>query len=119
MQALFRLFTDSDIGLGEAIMNGELEVDNEVSLMHILVANAGSYRNSVDFPNRSSAGSGLSGLLAPTFASLAYYAGQWRQSNNHKSRANTVAMSKDNIREHYDVGNKLYELFLDETLTYR
>lgn len=36
----------------------------------------------------------------------------------HKARPNTVAGSRRNIEEHYDAGNAMYELFLDETLTY-
>ena len=33
-------------------------------------------------------------------------------------RGNTVAGSRRNIEEHYDAGNAMYSLFLDETLTY-
>lgn len=33
-------------------------------------------------------------------------------------RRNTPAGSRRNIREHYDLGNDLFELFLDETMTY-
>ena len=36
----------------------------------------------------------------------------------HKLRDNTVAMSKKNIEEHYDLGNEFFKLFLDETMTY-
>jgi len=33
-------------------------------------------------------------------------------------RGNTVAGSRRNIEEHYDAGNAMYSLFLDESLTY-
>ncbi len=36
----------------------------------------------------------------------------------HKLRANTTAGSRRNIREHYDLGNDFFELFLDPTMTY-
>lgn len=37
---------------------------------------------------------------------------------HHKLRANTHAGSRRNIHEHYDLGNELFALFLDETMTY-
>jgi len=40
------------------------------------------------------------------------------ESLRHWWRRNTPAGSRRNIREHYDLGNDLFELFLDETLTY-
>lgn len=36
----------------------------------------------------------------------------------HWWRRNTPTGSRRNIREHYDLGNDLFELFLDETMTY-
>jgi cyclopropane-fatty-acyl-phospholipid synthase len=37
---------------------------------------------------------------------------------HHKLRANTHTGSRRNIHEHYDLGNDLFSLFLDETMTY-
>ena len=36
----------------------------------------------------------------------------------HLKRANTVANSRRNISEHYDLGNEFYSLWLDATMTY-
>jgi cyclopropane-fatty-acyl-phospholipid synthase len=36
----------------------------------------------------------------------------------HLKRSNTVATSRRNIAEHYDLGNEFYALWLDETMTY-
>ncbi len=36
----------------------------------------------------------------------------------HRLRGNTVRGSKRNIHDHYDLGNDLFELFLDPTMTY-
>jgi len=36
----------------------------------------------------------------------------------HLKRSNTVATSRRNISEHYDLGNEFYSLWLDETMTY-
>lgn len=40
------------------------------------------------------------------------------QSLRHWWRRNTPAGSRRNIREHYDLGNELFALFLDDTMTY-
>jgi cyclopropane-fatty-acyl-phospholipid synthase len=36
----------------------------------------------------------------------------------HKKRDNTREGSKDNIAEHYDLGNQFYQLWLDDTMSY-
>lgn len=36
----------------------------------------------------------------------------------HRFRENTIKGSKENISEHYDLGNDFYSLFLDKTMTY-
>ncbi len=36
----------------------------------------------------------------------------------HLGRSNTVEGSRRNIEEHYDAGNDMYRLFLDDTMTY-
>ena len=36
----------------------------------------------------------------------------------HLARSNTIGRSISNIEAHYDVGNDVYRLFLDDTMTY-
>lgn len=36
----------------------------------------------------------------------------------HRRKDNTLTGSKENIRDHYDLGNEFFKLFLDETMTY-
>lgn len=36
----------------------------------------------------------------------------------HRRKGNTLAGSRENIRDHYDLGNEFFKLFLDETMTY-
>lgn len=36
----------------------------------------------------------------------------------HLARPNTIDGSRRNIEEHYDAGNDMYRLFLDESMTY-
>jgi cyclopropane-fatty-acyl-phospholipid synthase len=55
---------------------------------------------------------------------LALPKGWWRlpfhlsRTLAHRARRNTIAGSRRNIEAHYDLGNDLYRLFLDETMTY-
>lgn len=36
----------------------------------------------------------------------------------HLARPNTISGSRKNIEQHYDLGNDMYRLFLDPTMTY-
>ena len=60
----------------------------------------------------------LSNIVQETNGSLRAKAGGWLQSLRHASRSNTMEGSRRNINEHYDLGNIMYEQFLDETMTY-
>ncbi len=44
--------------------------------------------------------------------------GNWWLRRRHKARSNTRRHSRKNIQAHYDLGNELFALFLDKTLTY-
>ena len=44
--------------------------------------------------------------------------GNWWLKRRHKQRSNTRQGSRQNIHAHYDLGNDLFELFLDKTMTY-
>ena len=92
-----RVLTGGEIGFGEAYQDGICDSPDLVQLLMLAVLN----RRAVDM-NR-----GPMRLLS-------------KRSNLrlHRSRANTVEQSKDNIHAHYDIGNPFFELFLDETLTY-
>jgi len=62
------------------------------------------------FINNMDDADGLDHGLARLFARI--------ETLRHWWRRNTPAGSRRNIREHYDLGNDLFELFLDETMTY-
>jgi cyclopropane-fatty-acyl-phospholipid synthase len=63
-------------------------------------------------------------LAALNRDALALSAGWWRVPGQlgrtlaHRARRNTRAQARRNIAAHYDLGNDLYRLFLDESLTY-
>jgi cyclopropane-fatty-acyl-phospholipid synthase len=44
--------------------------------------------------------------------------GQLRRTAAHRMRRNTQSQSRRNIAAHYDLSNDLYQLFLDESMTY-
>ena len=84
-------------GAGEAYMNGYWGCDNLTALVRLMVVNR-DLMNDVD--------SGWSRLSAPLF-NLAHWLNR-----------NTARGSRRNIAAHYDLGNKFFELFLDETMAY-
>lgn len=44
--------------------------------------------------------------------------GNWWLRRRHKARNNTRQGSQKNIQAHYDLGNDMFQLFLDKTMTY-
>ena len=88
---------NGSVGAGEAYMDGSWRCDDLVALMRLLVRN----RDLLD---------GMEGGLAKI--------GGIAMRALHALRRNTKAGSRRNISEHYDLGNPLFELFLDNSLMY-
>ncbi len=89
-----RLATRGAIGLGESYMAGEWDADDLVGLFELLLANhaAAAQRHTT-----------LRRLLdAPP----------------RPNRRNGLLRARRNIAYHYDLGNELFELMLDPTMTY-
>lgn len=84
-------------GAGESYMRGYWDCDNLTALVRLMVVNR-ELMNDVD--------SGWSRLSAPLFK-LAHYLNR-----------NTSRGSRRNIAHHYDLGNRFFELILDETMAY-
>ena len=95
--AAMRMLVGGDIGAGEAYMDG--------------------LWSSPDLPT-------LARVTALNREALALPDGWWRLPGRavktiaHRMRRNTIGGSRRNIEAHYDLGNDLYRLFLDETMTY-
>jgi len=85
------------VGAGEAYINGCWECDDLTALVRLMVVNR-SLMNDVD--------SGLSRLSAPLLKTA-----HWLNRNDKDG-------SRRNIAAHYDLGNRFFELFLDETMAY-
>jgi cyclopropane-fatty-acyl-phospholipid synthase len=88
---------NGSVGAGEAYMDGHWRSDDLVSLVRLLVRN----RDLLD---------GMEGGLARL--------GAWALKGWHGLRRNTRGGSRRNIAAHYDLGNDLFRLFLDERMMY-
>ncbi|HEX5693989.1 MAG TPA: class I SAM-dependent methyltransferase, partial [Arenimonas sp.] len=85
------------VGAGEAYMDGLWRCDDLVALVRLLVIN----RDRLDAMETGPA-----------------RLGGWLLRGWHALRRNTRAGSRRNIAAHYDLGNDLFELFLDESMMY-
>jgi len=85
------------IGAAEAYIKGFWQCDDLVALIRIIL------RNRDTLIGLDSGVVSFSAFLHKAF---------------HKKRSNTLQGSSANIKAHYDIGNDLYQLFLDETMMY-
>jgi len=91
-----RLLRGTDIGAGEAYVDGDWSTPDLVALTRLFLAN-----EAVLAPPR------LVGLL-----------GRMRDRLLHLARANSRSQARRNIHAHYDLSNDFYSLFLDPSMTY-
>jgi cyclopropane-fatty-acyl-phospholipid synthase len=91
-----RALTGGDIGIGESYMDGDWDCSDLPGLIRASLENAQVALGRAPWTWGTS------------------LAGQVRRFRH----ANTRAASRRNIRRHYDLGNALFELFLDPSLTY-
>lgn len=91
-----------DIGFGEAYMTGIWTTPDLTSVIQWLILNV---ENSPAMSGSKRAWSPVNFL-------------QFFNTLYHKARPNSLAGSKKNIQEHYDLGNDFYRLWLDPSLTY-
>ncbi len=93
----YRQLLRGSVGLCESYLDGQWECSDLVAMTRIAARNAGT----LDRRRRFAAP-----VLAPAQRSL-----RWLQRN-------TPRRSRRQIEAHYDLGNELFELFLDETMSY-
>ncbi|MFY2762510.1 class I SAM-dependent methyltransferase [Arenimonas sp. MALMAid1274] len=89
--------SNGSVGAGESYMDGQWRCDDLVGLMRLLVRN----RDRLDAMETGLARLGGMAMRA------------W-----HAFRRNTRSGSQRNIAAHYDLGNDLFKLFLDDNLMY-
>ena len=92
-----RATTAADIGIGESFMDGDWTSPDLVALVRLAVRNLR--------------------LLDSAHPLLSSARGLFSRIR-HRSRDNSLRGSGRNIREHYDLGNDFYRLFLDEQMNY-
>lgn len=92
-----RMLKGGSIAAGEAYMDGWWDSPDLTSVMELMARNM----TTLDSMERKS------GLLTQ----VAYKLGHWLNRN-------TLTQSRKNIHAHYDLGNDLYELFLDTNMLY-
>lgn len=85
------------LGLGQSYMDGVWDVDDMVTLIRIAARNVHRF----DELRRT-----FRPVLSPIQTAVSY------------ARRNTIERSREQISAHYDLGNDLYELFLDESMMY-
>ena len=88
---------NGSVGAGEAYMDGLWDCDDLVALVRILVRN----RDRLDAMESGTA-----------------RIGGWLMKGLHALSRNTRKGSRRNIAAHYDLGNPLFQLFLDDNLMY-
>ena len=91
-----------DVGFGEAYVDGDWDTDDITRVISWFILNV----------ENSPAMSGSRGKRI-----LINLLG-WQNRLAHLLRPNSLGTSRRNIQEHYDLGNDLYRLFLDPTMTY-
>jgi cyclopropane-fatty-acyl-phospholipid synthase len=96
-EALTRILAGGETGAGEAYMDGLWSSPDLPALLRLAARNREALA--------------LSGGWFRVPAQLG-------KTIAHRMRRNTRTNSRRNIAAHYDLGNDLYRLFLDETLTY-
>ncbi|MEW5297105.1 MAG: hypothetical protein WDW36_000333 [Sanguina aurantia] len=100
MEFFRKMVIRHDTGMGEAYMDQDYEADDLAAFLAIITANACNFE-----AQRSKLG-----VLNWVGSKLLLLA--------HLGRPNTIEGSRKNIEEHYDAGNAMYKLFLDESMTY-
>ena len=96
LSMLWDLYFRGSVGLGEAYIKQKFEADDLSKFLEFGAMNEKAFGGEMS-------GSPLYRYLSRSYA--------------HQTE-NSVKQSKKNIHAHYDLGNKFYEEWLDDTLTY-
>jgi len=106
--ALFqKVVLRSDIGLGEAYMDGLFTTPDLLGFVSLLSRAACA----------ADAKAATSSALGP-LAAMAHALGERLELAKHQRNSNTKEGSAANIAYHYDAGNDFYKLFLDSSMMY-
>ncbi|GMR39003.1 hypothetical protein PMAYCL1PPCAC_09198 [Pristionchus mayeri] len=125
------LLLDQKIGLGESYMHGDWCAQPGIKDFLTALIRAKREKAAARSRHSSTSSSGTAGaprkpsiativtasigarLLTALRSAVALY-----NYCHHRVRDNTILRSRKNIQEHYDLGNDMFELFLDDSMTY-
>jgi len=93
-KTLLHLFMHPQLHFGDLYSDGNIEVEGDLAAV-------------MDSVFRCMARSPRAG-----------FGNAWRTTMFNRPRSNSLSGSKDNIHEHYDIGNDFYKLWLDEKMQY-
>ncbi|CAJ0581431.1 unnamed protein product, partial [Mesorhabditis spiculigera] len=113
------MMLDPKLGLGEAFMYGCWEADPGTTQLLKLLIRAKQQTARLRGPRKpKSTSSKILASLSEVLLSVLQRG--WALFNycQHQIRSNTLLQSAKNIRAHYDLGNDMFELFLDPSMTY-
>jgi cyclopropane-fatty-acyl-phospholipid synthase len=103
--AFFRkLVLATDIGLGEAYVDGDWDTDDIGQVVRWFIVNLR------DMPSMSGNQTSVRNVLVNALAAV--------NRLHHSLNENSEEGSRRNISHHYDLGNAFFASFLDETMTY-
>ena len=92
-----RALFHGEIGFGEAYMDGLWTTPDLVALLYLAIANRENAKREL--------------------GKLSFFS-RFRNRRRHVGRRNSKSNAERNIHDHYDLGNRFFPLFLDESLTY-
>jgi cyclopropane-fatty-acyl-phospholipid synthase len=92
---LFTLFTDSQLGFGDAYSDGRISVEGDL----------------IEFLETVYQSTARRAAAPPSLL-------QRLLNRRYAARPNTLSGSRDNIHRHYDIGNDFYSLWLGSTMSY-
>ncbi|KAK0395345.1 hypothetical protein QR680_001241 [Steinernema hermaphroditum] len=110
-----RMLMDPKLGLGESFMAGEWDARPLPKDLLTLLIRA---RNESAKASKGKRGFKMTAVLLGKHTQLVRGVAWFFNYLQHKIRENTLLGSQKNIREHYDLGNDMFELFLDRSMTY-
>lgn len=92
-----RLVKDGDVALGEGYTAGEYTCDDITTMLRIFIENRSRLEDKRLFTT---------------------WLGRFVNRVRHLARSNNLTGSRRNIRDHYDLGDRLFTRFLDPSMTY-
>ncbi|TMS35063.1 hypothetical protein L596_002538 [Steinernema carpocapsae] len=111
----FRMLMDPKLGLGESFMAGDWDARPFPKDLLTLLIRSRNQNLRTSKPKRGFNFQRLIlGQLTRVIRAIVWFFNYLQ----HKIRENTLTGSQQNIRDHYDLGNDMFNVFLDKSMTY-